>query len=404
MNSRKRRWVPGLALAAILVSTLTPTRVSLPQGLALCLLCGTRGLADAILNVALFAPLGAALASRWQSALRPILAGFALSGTIELIQILIPGRDPVLGDVLFNTLGAGLGAVMTRTASGWVTPAPARARLLSVTAIGAALAVLWGGAALLQPALPNVGYYGQWTPEFSDMEQYRGRIVDARIGAMSIPSAYLRESAKVRADLLSGVPLQVHAVAGPRPRAAAPLFNIYDDRQREILSLVVNGNDLVLNYRMRASLVLMDQPHLRVNGALEKVREGEPLRIEVRRVQRGFCLEVNQERACPLGFTLGDVWGVLFSLELRSQAMLRSFNFLWLCALFAPAGFWLSRSRAPAFAVLAVAALWIIPHQADVLPSPSGEFVAVVLGLAIGWVGQRWVQAKRAAASRLGSS
>jgi glycopeptide antibiotics resistance protein len=43
------------------------------------------------------------------SLLRTVVAGFALSVGIELLQLAVPGRTTATADVLCNTVGAGVG-------------------------------------------------------------------------------------------------------------------------------------------------------------------------------------------------------------------------------------------------------------------------------------------------------
>lgn len=68
-------------------------------------------------NVAMFLPLGvllplAAGSQKRTTLLLTIAAGFALSLTIELAQLLIPGRVSDTRDLVSNTLGAALGVLL----------------------------------------------------------------------------------------------------------------------------------------------------------------------------------------------------------------------------------------------------------------------------------------------------
>ncbi len=88
---------------------------------------------DLLGNIAVFVPLGAALAAatfpvrpaerrrrrfgaRWW--LRVVGAGLLLSVSIELIQLAIPSRATDIDDVILNTLGTAIGAVLTWGISG----------------------------------------------------------------------------------------------------------------------------------------------------------------------------------------------------------------------------------------------------------------------------------------------
>jgi glycopeptide antibiotics resistance protein len=66
-------------------------------------------------NVLLFIPFGVFLALRLKSTKRVILvfiAGVLLSGCIETAQLLFPGRTIATDDVIFNGVGALLGAIL----------------------------------------------------------------------------------------------------------------------------------------------------------------------------------------------------------------------------------------------------------------------------------------------------
>lgn len=59
------------------------------------------------LNVLLFVPLGAVIA--WFGRPRLLLVALLASVFVELCQVLLPGRHPLLIDVATNTLGSCLG-------------------------------------------------------------------------------------------------------------------------------------------------------------------------------------------------------------------------------------------------------------------------------------------------------
>ena len=74
-------------------------------------------LRDMAVNVALYVPLGAAAAlalapkhGRGASAALAVLLGMALSATMEMLQIYVPGRQCSLLDVATNTIGTAAGA------------------------------------------------------------------------------------------------------------------------------------------------------------------------------------------------------------------------------------------------------------------------------------------------------
>ena len=120
-GKRLRAFAPAL-LGAVLIAclTLVPFAGAKPGADALCLFCGERAAADAVLNVLLYLPLGVGLALAGWNAPRAVLLSLLLSGAIEAAQIVIPGRDSSARDVLTNALGGYLGAVLMMHVPRWL--------------------------------------------------------------------------------------------------------------------------------------------------------------------------------------------------------------------------------------------------------------------------------------------
>lgn len=303
MTSRRGRIAAVAAtLLPILAATLglpgsfnaDGTPMSIPS---LCLLCGERGAADFLLNIALFAPFGAALRLAGRRTGTVALAAFALSGLIEVAQLGIPGRYTTLGDLTANTLGGLLGALLAG-------PGPlslrAPASLRRQATLTALVAAVWlGSAASFTPSLPATAYYGQWTAELGHYQPYRGRVLEATIGSIPAPSWRLPPEARARAALLDGDTVTVTALAGPPPPGPAPIFSIYDHRQKEILFLGADGHDLVLKLRRRAADLRLGSPELRWEDGLAGITAGDTLRLAAWRHGRaGMCARIGAETRC----------------------------------------------------------------------------------------------------------
>jgi len=128
----RSNWFPILWLGVILGVTLAPLEATDGPPRMLCVLCGDGALADGVLNAALFLPLGAALTVAGWRPRRIIALGALLSCGVETAQLVIPGRDPSLSDVLFNTLGEALGVALAHSAPAVWRPTPRRADVLSL--------------------------------------------------------------------------------------------------------------------------------------------------------------------------------------------------------------------------------------------------------------------------------
>ncbi|MDH3208619.1 MAG: VanZ family protein, partial [Gemmatimonadota bacterium] len=183
-----RRAAATAWLVTLLVMTLVPTpSLELFNRPAFCLLCGAQGSADAILNMLLFVPLGVLMARTKNAPLRAAAVGLALSLGVESAQLLVPGRQPALGDLVWNASGAALGVylhhvVLDRLRRTRASDASGLA--VSVVAGLSVIAMGW----LLEPIPSSELYWSLWTPQLGGMAYYDGRIIDTRLDGQSIPS------------------------------------------------------------------------------------------------------------------------------------------------------------------------------------------------------------------------
>jgi hypothetical protein len=367
-----------LALLVIALATLLPASGTRHEWV-FCLACGDRGAADVLLNVALFMPLGAALSLRGRSLSFVALLALLLSSVIELSQFSIPGRDPTFGDVVSNTLGAVLGALLVRRASSWLTPQPQVASWLCRGAAVVAALVCFATGLLLTPSFPRARYHGLWTPDLGHLERYRGRILDASLEAVHIEPGPIAARSHVRELLQSraGYGLSVRALAGPPPQRLAPLFAIFDEEKREIVLVGADREDLVLRVRTRAADWRFDQPDLRL-AAFEHVKSGDTLHVRV--LARAGHYSIN---GIERGFTVGIGWALLMYPE--SLPFKGAVSALWICVLFVPAGFWLrTRVDGMTAALGVVAGLVLVPATTPLLRTPAAQWMAAGLGLLVG--------------------
>jgi hypothetical protein len=380
--------LPRLALAlcaaAILAATLSPSPVAPEDTPVWCLVCGVAGMSDVVANIILFFPFGAALAALGASARRALLFGVALSLSIEIAQHVIPGRDPSLSDVVFNTTGAGLGARAWRCIPLLLRPTPALASRLARAAALAAAAVLGFTAYALAPAFPDSVYYAQWTPDLAHLALYEGRVLDARLGGLPLPPPRLTDSRAVLRMLRSGTPLHVRAVAGPPPPALASIFSIYDEDQREIILVGADREDLVVRVRTRADGMLLDHPDLRLAGALARVPVGEEISITVGRQpgQDGYCIELNGIASCGLRHPLGSGWALLHYSDRFPPLLERLLTAAWIAALVCPAAFWARSRRDAGIASGILAAAFLgVPAGSVVVGLSAADLAGAAIGL-----------------------
>jgi hypothetical protein len=383
-----RRWGAILWLFVILGATLVPLEPTEPTPPIFCVLCGEGSVADGILNAALFFPLGVTLSLMGWRPFRALAVGVLLSCGVEAAQLVIPGRDPSLSDVLFNTLGTALGIALVRSAAVWLWPGPRLADVLGIVrGLGVTLVLALTGV-LLGPSFPEDTYYAGWAPRFGHLEWYGGRILNASLDGLEIPPAgVIARSGQLREELVSGATLEIRATAGPRPSGLAPLLAIDDAHQREILLLGVDGEDLVYRYRTRAVAWGLIGPDIRVVGALRGIAWRDPLSIIVRRAGSGYCVRVTTSEYCGLGYTMGRGWVLLLGGQHVPQRLQPVLDVVWAAALLLPIGLWARFGWVFALAAaLPLAGLLILPVPIGLLPTPWVELTGAVAGLLAGWI------------------
>lgn len=70
------------------------------------------GWIEFVANILMFAPLGFLLTVLFRHPWYGVVLALALSAAVEIVQIVIPSRQPSMRDVLANVLGAAVGAAV----------------------------------------------------------------------------------------------------------------------------------------------------------------------------------------------------------------------------------------------------------------------------------------------------
>lgn len=372
----------AVVLVAILVLTLWP--LGPKPGLADDRLSVRFALADFLRNVMLFLPLGVVLSARGYGVVGVTLRAILFSVGIELAQVVIPGRFGNLSDISSNSVGALLGAALQRTSSRWLWPGRRGAERLGFAWSLVAATVVLGTGLLLRPALPGTEYFAGWTLELGHLARYSGRVLQATLGTEPLPNGPLERSEQVRALWLAGTPLRVEAHAGAPTTSLAPIFTIHDVARREILLIGAERGDLVLRVRTWAQAVSLDRPGLRWPGILDGVKEGEPLTIGAQRDGNGWCLTLGDRSACPLGFTAGSGWRLVWFPHSLPAGAAPWLNCVWLALVFLPVGLWLRFTPAGALACAIAAAPLLAAPLAGLLPTPPAELAGAASGFLLG--------------------
>ncbi|HEX4936169.1 MAG TPA: VanZ family protein [Gemmatimonadaceae bacterium] len=312
MTGGRRGWGAALLLAAaafIGYATLRPVRGPLIPMPFWCLACGDLGGVDVVLNVALFVPLGVALALFGVPWRRTLLLSLGVSMLIEGLQFaVIPGRDSSLSDLLTNALGGALGALIASRWREWCAPSARGGRRLSIGATVGAIAVLAATAALLRPTMPIGFLFGQWAPQRLSFEPYSGHVAvftvngfPIRYGMVdrwdSVGALIRRREAVAQLEFLSGAP-------PTRLSAIARLVG----HQQEFFLLGARGDAFVFRQRLAVRDWRLRTPLVAIPGALP-VR-GENVRAQAALRDDGWHVRLETprgaiERAVPFWVALG---------------------------------------------------------------------------------------------------
>lgn len=411
------RWLSAFGLVAIAVLTL-PAQPDGAAGSAstplLCLVCGNKGGVDVLLNLFLFAPLGAGLRLagwRWRSV---VLSAAVVSFAVELLQAtVVTGRDASLSDLVTNTVGAAAAAALAARWRAVVLPSALAAAWLfaawSVLWIWTLAATVW----LQDPSTMRGPLRSGWPDMASIDRRFAGRVLEARVDGVVMPGGDTpADRAALRRSLDRGsTTIEVHAISGP-PTADMLYLYYLKVRHTPVLGLGQYGRDAVLVVPSRGQRLRIWSPTIQLRDAFPPdsgvpvtlrgaIRDGQ-LRLDVswggRRRRTSMRLRPTQGwlAVSPMKFVLGR-WVCLMTA-------------LWIGTLVLPLGYWaasLPRQRALALAVVIMAGLVVLPALTRSPPSHWTEWAAALTAAALGWAGSRfatYLQGRCASPSISGSS
>jgi len=401
-----------IAVTASLIGRLTLTSgdplLLEPTGVW-CLVCGSRGGVDVLLNVLLFMPLGVGLALSGVGVRRAALVGLGLSLCVEAIQLgALVGRAASLSDLLTNTTGTLLGAALTRHWRRWLLPVPATAARLA-----AAAWVLWAGTLALgswglgRSPIPARGtHVMELPPRSGQYRTYEGQVLAATLGGPAASGvtpdalpALLADSATASAA--------VHAMLPPG--MLRPVVYAFDERWRAILVLGQRQRDLRFTVgtnaaaaRLRnATFTLPDAfPSAAVVGPGHDPARGPLVRVSARATRTHVTLGAewaNERRVRTVVLSPHLAWTFVAPFNLVYGRWGPALTVLWVAALVLPMAYWMRRARPPGpatralLAVVVVATMWGASWLAGLAPMPWFEWLGAALGAVLGWAfGGRW--------------
>lgn len=403
MRSPLSRLLAMAGLAFIAITTLVPLphqAVASRTTPLWCVVCGDHGGIDVVNNILLFIPFAAGLRLLGMDVKRVIALGAALSLSIELLQLgIVPGRDASLSDLLTNTLGSWLGAVLGTNLTRLLSPTPILARRLAV-----GMGVIWLGvqaatALLLQPWTPSHPLRGAWARSVHGHAPFDGRVLSVFLSGWRLPGTPDPVSPELAAKLREGrIDLQVQLLSGQRASLWSPIVELLGPRGA-VLALYALKQDLAFQPPMRSSSLRLGRPALRLPGALPSTPGVE---LQVAAGERGSTLWAEwtsrgrRHRAMQaLSPSFG--WSLLTFFRYAYGRGVRPITMIWIAAWLAPIGYWASlapgkrRSRFLGLLLLVAAGLALVPLAGGYHPVHWTEWAAALAGLAIGWAGHRSV-------------
>ncbi len=380
----------GGALLAVAIATLAPGDPAGPTGGFACIFCGDRALADVLINIVLYLPVGVGLAMSGTRLSRIVLAGVLLSSSIEAVQVILPGRDASIGDVVANTLGTGLGAVILSGSPRWLRPSRHTASLLGLSASALAVATFALTGYLLGPSFPTGTYSVIWTPAEEGRPRYQGTILQATIGDISLRPARVEEPDSMRALLAGDARLEARFVVGPPPSKSTALVLVRDDLMQKVLVVGAHRNDFVISYRMRAADLRLDEPDVRWVATMDDLMVGDTTAVRIWGQRGQTCIALGNRERCDFGFSVGSGWTLLYYGGSFPPWLKVGLNGVWVAGLLLPIGFWFGRGVVSATAVVITGVgLAVIPTATVLTTTPWWEWGAAATGLAVG-VLLRW--------------
>lgn len=265
----------AVAIGLIALLTLEPRPRQAPLSASTpwyCLVCGGLGTVDVLLNLALFVPLGLTLHRLGFGRLRTALTGLLVSGMVELLQAtVVSGRDPSLSDLVTNTLGTMLGAVLASALPGLVRPAAGRARLLAVTAAAAWILLLaFTGWAVQPVAAPEEATF-RLAPTRPGLDRFPGVVSAATFNGMP---ARGRLDTALLASALANRSIHMEATASlvSWTEVLAPIVDVVDGRWVATAQLGQVGQKILFSVRSRSERLRLRAPTVKVYRALPPPR------------------------------------------------------------------------------------------------------------------------------------
>ncbi|MEO7359806.1 MAG: VanZ family protein, partial [Gemmatimonadaceae bacterium] len=342
------------SLLFIATATLTPGRHIFSGGMRpdfWCFACGAEGAADVTLNLALFVPLGVALSLLGVSPPRALLAGLVLSMAIECAQRFgwPPDRIANATDVLTNSFGVFIGALMGWYRQTWLRPTPHVARVLTVVGALTVCSVLVFTAWALSPDTTSsasqklaTGFRVSRFPFTPGYGWYHGRVSAASVDEQSfthVGDGPLILSGVVQQPLIGTVTL-----SGRDARQEfVPLLYVHGVHvSNPELMLGQEGNDARMQVKLRGHRLRFPGPRVVLPGAFaERASTDQTFTFSLTPaiwMLSSSRDQVHRSVVLPVSLSLG--WTLLQTVVHVGDRIGSLVSLVWLLVLWLPIGYW----------------------------------------------------------------
>jgi len=304
----------------------------------------------------------------------------------------IPGRDASLSDLLTNTGGGLLGALLVDRVPLLLSPSPRRAMRLLCAGLAAWIALLAVSGWLLMP------HFGDSEIEAAAAtipapEVFTGRVLEVRRAGERQPhGGPLPDSAAVREALRRGeLTLEARVTTGTASKGRRWLYMI-GERGVPRLDLSEDDRDVLFGVPARAQELLLATPSLLLPDGLPS-DSGRTAMLRAQERNRVLRLSSSYDgvtRSAALTLTPMLGWTLIAPFDLGVGPQVPFVTGLLLALVMVPLGHWARRADRAAPASLLLAAgvgvgLGVVPRLEGFPPVPLTQWAAALAGIAAGW-------------------
>ena len=362
-----------------------------------CLICGDHGGQDVINNVLLFIPFALGLRLAGLPSRTVVVTGGLVSLSVELLQWgVVAGRDASLSDVLTNTLGSLVGAMVASYRVQLLRPSKSTGVRLATCWGALWLTIQLGSALLLQPWAPAGELRGFWARRVYGHPRFDGQVLSATLSGVPIPIDSEPVSPEMTQHVQNGrFDLRLRLRSGQSGKWSSVVEVL--GRRGSVVAVEANRGDLAFQPPMRSSQLRLGRPALRIPGALESP-SGTELTLVAR--DQGFALQAEWTSSGSshvvrqaLGPSLG--WSLLAPFRYTYGRETSLLTMVWLTAWLFPLGYWTWHVsgrpflRSGAALLLVALGLGLVPLLTGYPPASFSEWLGALLGLATGAAGYR---------------